>query len=70
MVKRVIELQALSSTIAKQRENLLLSYSPEFIAKTGTYINPIPWEFHLRSFSTAVKREDEECLLCPVRALK
>ena len=68
--KRVGELQSLSCSVAKQGNDLLLSYLPEFIAKTESDINPIPREFCLRSLAAIVGREDEERLLCPVRALK
>ena len=68
--KRVGELQALSNSVAKQGQDLLLSYLPEFIAKTETGSNPIPREFRLCSLSAITGRDDEERLLCPVRALK
>ena len=63
------ELHALSRVTATQGEDLILSYLPEFVAKTETGLNPIPREFRLRSLSSVVGREDEERLLCPVRAL-
>lgn len=68
--KRVGELQALSKTTATQGEDLLLSYLPEFVAKTETGLNPVPREFRLRSLASTVGREDEERFLCPVRALR
>ncbi|XP_045130668.1 uncharacterized protein LOC123515846 [Portunus trituberculatus] len=68
--KRVGELHALSQVIASRGEDLILSYLPEFIAKTETPLNPVPREFPLRSLSSVVGREDEERLLCPVRAVR
>ena len=60
--KRVSELQALSFSVATQGQDLLLSYLPEFIAKTESESNPIPREFRLRNLSTFVGRNDEERL--------
>ena len=67
--KRVGELQSLSYSVARQGDDLVLSYLPEFIAKTETDTNPIPREFRLRSLAAYVGQDDEERLLCPVRAL-
>lgn len=66
---RVGELQPLSYTVARQGKDLFLAYLPEFMAKTETDINPVSRELYLHSLSTLVGREDEECLLCPVRVL-
>lgn len=68
--RRVGELQALSARIACQGTDVLLSYLPDFIAKTETEANPLPREFRLRSLAAFVGNEDEERLLCPVRALR
>ena len=68
--KRVGELHALSQVTASRGHDLILSYLPEFVAKTETALNPIPREFLLRSLSPVVGREDEERLLCPVRAVR
>ncbi|KAK3892123.1 hypothetical protein Pcinc_004090 [Petrolisthes cinctipes] len=68
--KRVGELQALSKITATQGEDLILSYLPEFVVKIETGLNPIPRQFILRSLSSVVGREDEERLLCPVRAIR
>ena len=67
--KRVGELQALSRTVVRQGDDLLVSYLPEFVAKTETASNPLPREFRIRSLATIVGHSDEERLLCPVRAL-
>ena len=45
--KRVGELQALSATVPKQGDNMLLFYLPEFVAKTETQLRPLPREFLL-----------------------
>ena len=68
--KRVGELQALSAEVSKQGDDLILSYLPEFIAKTETPLHPLPRDFVLRSLSGVLGPEDEERLLCPVRALR
>ena len=68
--KRVGEIQAFSAHVAVQGEDLLLSYLPEFAAKTESAVNPIAREFCLRSLSAVVGSDDEERLLCPVGALK
>lgn len=49
---------------------MLLSYLLEFLAETETAANPLPWEFSLASLSEVVGLDEEERLLCPVRALK
>ena len=68
--KRVSELQALSRHVASQGEDLLLSYLPEFVAKTESAARPLPREFRLKSLSSLVGPDEEERLLCPVRALQ
>lgn len=40
------------------------------MAKTETPTNPLPREFVLKSLAESVGEEDEERLLCPVRALR
>ena len=67
--KKVGELSALSMVTTTQGRDLILSYLPEFVAKTEMGLNPIPREFCLRSLSSIVKHEDEERLFCPVRAM-
>ena len=39
--KRVGELQAISSIVAKEGGNMVLVYLPEFVAKTESASNPI-----------------------------
>ena len=68
--KRVGELQAISVDVAFAADNaLILSYLPEFVAKTDTPAHPVPREFSISSLSSAVGGNDEERLLCPVRAI-
>ena len=69
VAKRVNELQALPSQVARQDNNMVLSYLPEFIAKTETSSHPLPREFTFTSLTAMVGADDEERLLCPVRAL-
>ena len=68
--KRVGELQALSSSVACQGRNMVLTYLPDFVAKTETPGHPLPREFILSSLSEVVGHQDDERLLCPVRALR
>lgn len=51
------------------RGDLILSYLPEFVAKTESVTNPVARAFQFRSLSTVVGHDDEERLLCPFRAL-
>ena len=67
---RVGELQALSSHVACQGRNMVLTYLPDFVAKTETPGHPLPREFILSSLTEVVGRQDDERLLCPVRALR
>ena len=67
--KRVGELQALSRRLVRQGSDILVSYLPEFLAKTESLSNPLPREFRIKSLTAVVGREDEERLLCPGRAL-
>ena len=69
--KRVGELQAISTSVSFQNRDILLSYLPEFVAKTETLKNPIPRSFLLKSLTPGEEETGvEECLLCPVRALR
>lgn len=67
--QRVGEIQALSSRVSWQGPDLMVCYLPEFIAKTDTGVYSTPREFRIKSLSSVVNPEDEEHLLCPVRAL-
>ncbi|MPC97723.1 hypothetical protein E2C01_093052 [Portunus trituberculatus] len=67
--KRVSELQALSYELTQQGKDIILSYLPEFVAKTETSSNPLLREFRIKNLAVAVCPDDEERLLCPVRAL-
>ena len=68
--KRVGELQALSTQVAFQGNDVVPSYLLDFVGKTEALINPLPREFVLPSLSDAVGSDDSERLLCPVRALQ
>ena len=68
--KRVGKLQALSSTVLRQGQDLVLSYLPVFLAKTETAGNPLPRSFPLKSLGDSVGDMEEELLVCPVRCLK
>lgn len=67
--QRVGEIQALSSKTSWQGRDLFVYYLPEFIAKTDTGVHSTPREFRIKSLTPLVGPEDEERLLCPVRAL-
>ena len=68
-VQSVGEIQALLHRTSWKGQDLLVSYLPEFIAKTVTEAHRTPWEFKIMSLATIVGEEDEERLLCPVRGL-
>ena len=68
--QRVGELQALSHRTSWQGQDLVVSYLPEFIAKTDTESHSTPREFRIKSLVPLVGSEDVERLLCPVRALR
>ena len=68
--KRVSELKGLSDVVshAHRWTKLVLSFVPEFVAKTqlpGTSLDPI----EIPAMSQILGDEDEDILLCPVRAL-
>ena len=67
--KRVSELQALSAKVASNKEGYILTYLPEFVAKTESDSNPLPRFFPLKSLKDFVGNLEEELILCPVRAL-
>ena len=64
------ELQAVSSSVSYSREDLFLSYLPEFRAKTESASNPLPRSFAVRSLRDFVGSLPDELLLCPVRAVR
>ena len=68
--KRLGELHALSSAVAMKGEDLVVSYLPEFRAKTETESRPLPREYVVRSLSTFVGGQEPDRFLCPVRALR
>ena len=54
----------------KSGHDLVLSYLPEFVAKTESPSNPIPRTFILKPLVDFAHNLENELLLCPVRALK
>lgn len=67
--KRVGELHALSHKWASQRNNIILHYLPEFVAKTDTESFQCPRECTIKGLTDLKDTGSEERLLCPVRAL-
>ena len=68
--KRVGELQALSGSVGKKSRSLVLSYRQDFLAKTETPSNPLPRTFEVPSLADLVGRDEDDRLLCPVRAVR
>ena len=68
--QRVSELQALSYKTSLQGDDLVISFLPEFIAKTDTESYQSPRDFRVRCLSNLVGPEEDERLLCPVRAVR
>ena len=48
--KRVSKLQALSSIVSFSSEGALVSYVPEFLAKTESALQPLPRSFLVQSY--------------------
>ena len=70
MVKRVGELQTLSSRVVSRGPDLPLVYLPEFVAKTESERNPLPLSFLVKLLEEFVGDLLEERLLCPFRAVR
>ena len=68
--KRVGELQALSKNVPCQGKDLILSYLPSFLTKTEVSNPNLSRFFPLRSLEDFVGGQEDELLLCPVRALR
>ena len=68
--KRVGKLQALSRHVVFRSPDMSLSYLPEFVAKTESLRNPLPWSFLVKSLEDFVGDMPEERSLCPVRAIR
>lgn len=62
--KGVGELQALLVTVAHCGEDRILSYLPEFEAKTEIWLHLLPMVFLLQSLTALLASDDENCLLC------
>ncbi|XP_064103807.1 uncharacterized protein LOC135213673 [Macrobrachium nipponense] len=68
---RVSELQAIHKEVGFKNRNAVCSFVNEFLAKNESPSNPWPKSFVLKGLSNIVgPMEEEEYLLCPVRALK
>ena len=69
LAKRVGELQALSSKVGFSSEGAVVSYLQKFRAKNHVSCKGLPRFFVIKQLEQLVPQE-EEALLCPVRALK
>ena len=68
--KRVEDSQAISCSTSFQNEDVILSYLPEFVAKTEALKDPIPRSFVLKSLEAGGQGTKDEALsLGPVRTL-
>ena len=70
MAKHVSELQALSSSVSFSSEGEVVSYVPEFLAKTESALRPLPRSFLVKSLTDFAAGLDEDLLLCLVRCLR
>lgn len=68
--KRVSELHAIDKRVGFSQGNAVFSVSLTFLAKNENPSNPWPRSFVVRNLSDLVGHEEEERLLCPVRAIK
>ena len=68
--KRVSELQALSSIVSFSSEGAVVSYVPEFLAKTESALRLLPRSFLVKSLTDPAASLDKDLLLCPVRCLR
>ena len=67
--KRVGELQALSFSVSRRGDDLVLHYDPFFLAKTESVSNPLPRSVIVQSLADFVGDLPER-VLCPVRAVR
>ena len=68
--KQVSELQALSKIVSFSAEGAVVSYVPEFLAKTESALRPFPRSFLVKSLADFAAGLDEDLLYCPVRCLR
>ena len=68
-MKRMSELHVVPSQVTFQGNDVVLCYCPEFRAKTEMESNPLPRHFIIKTLTDFVGSDDEEHMLCPVRAL-
>ena len=69
LAKRVSEIQALSRSVGFSREGAVVSFVWNFRAKNDIKFKGLPRNFLIKELSSLVGQE-EEALLCPVRALR
>ena len=69
LAKRVSEIQALSRSVGFSREGAVVSFVLNFRAKNDIKFKGLPRNFLIKELSSLVGQE-EEALLCPVRALR
>ena len=67
--KRIGELQALSFSVSRRGDDLVLHYDPFFLAKTGSVSNPLPRSVIVQSLANFVGDLPDR-VLCPVRAIR
>ena len=68
--KRVGELHKLHRWVGFRGPDAILGYLSEFLPKSASAVNQIPRDFTVKSLAEVVCPDDEERLLCPVRALR
>ena len=68
--KCVSELQALSSIVSFSSEGAVVSYVPEFLAKTESALRPLPRSFLVKSPTDFAAGLDEDLLLYPIRCVR
>ena len=51
-------------------EGAVVSYVPEFLAKTESALRPLPRSFLVKSLTDFAAGLDEDLLLCPIRCLR
>ena len=62
-------IQALFKRVALVADDMVVSYLPHFVAKTGRADSPLPRSFRVRSLKDFAEDLEEGSLLCPVCAL-
>merc|ERR1712121_183878 len=68
-VRKIGEIQAISSKVSYRGIDISLSYIPEFVSNTETKSKPVPRHFTIKSLSEFTAGLEEELLLCLVGAI-